>query len=151
MVSRLLLAYLCCATWARSARGTEDAALRRFDQVTVETSKTSIYVGSVTLKLTPLLRKSGQFHATYTATVFPYFFWDESGWIAIELSDDALRQIVQGEVVQFKGRGMNDDGEERQIEGRVVPADSNSGKIKVRVFVTKKTQLIFNTTYHLAP
>ena len=44
---------------------------------------------------------------------------------------------------------MNDDGEERHIEGRAVPADANTGKIKVRVFVSKRIQLIFNTTYRI--
>ena len=149
MIRRLLLACLCSVTWGLPARATEAAALKRYDRVEIAPAKTSIYVGSVSMTLTPFLRKDGVYHSAYHAKVFPYFFWNEQGWIAIELSDDALRQLAKGEVVQFKGRGMNDDGEERHIEGRAVPADANSGKIKVRVFVSKRIQLIFNTTYRI--
>ena len=123
--------------------------MKRYDHVEVAPTKTSIYVGSVSMTLTQFARRNGVYHSTYIAKVFPYFFWGEQGWIAIELSDDALRQLAQGEVVPFKGRGMNDDGEERRIEGRAVPTDANSGKIKVRVFVSKRIQLIFNTTYRI--
>ena len=149
MVHRLLLACVCAATWGLTAHGAEDAALKRYDHVEVAPTKTSIYVGSVSMKLTPFARRNGVYHSTYVAKVFPYFFWGEQGWIAIELSDDALRQLAKGEVVPFKGRGMNDDGEERHIEGRAVPTDASSGKIKVRVFVSKRIQLIFNTTYRI--
>jgi len=151
MVQRLLLACLCSAPWGLTARATEDPALKRYDQVAVEPAKTSIYVGSVTMTLTPFTRKNGLYRSDYKAKVFPYFFWNEQGWISIEVSDDTLRQLAKGETIQFKGRGMSDDGEERHIEGRAVPADANTGKIKVRVFVSKRIQLIFNTTYRIAP
>ena len=151
MVHRLLLACACAATSGLTAHGAEDAALKRFDQVEVAPTKTSIYVGSVSMTLTTFVRKNGLYHSTYTAKVFPYFFWGEHGWIAIELTDDSLRQLAKGETVQFKGRGLSDDGEERHIEGRAVPADANTGKIKVRVFVSKRIQLIFNTTYRIGP
>ncbi len=151
MLRRLILVTLLFASAAIALRATEDPVLRHFDLVTIDDSKTSIYIGSVTLKMTPFVHKDGAFHATYSATVFPYFFWDEKGSISIEMPDDALQQVAKGEVVYFKGKGMNDDHEERRIEGRVIPADATSGKIKVRVFVTKKTQLIFNSTYHLTP
>jgi hypothetical protein len=151
MIRRLLLACLCSVTWGLTASATEDASLARYDRVEIAPAKTSIYVGSVAMTLTPFLRKNGVYHSVYHAKVFPYFFWNEQGWIAIEISDDALRQLAKGEVVQFQGRGMNDDGEERHIEGRAVPADANTGKIKVRVFVSKRIQLIFNTTYRIGP
>ncbi len=37
--------------------------------------------------------------------------------------------------------------ETRSITGRAVPEDATQGKLKVRVFVSKNIQLIFNTTY----
>ena len=151
MIRRLLLACLCFVTWGLPVRATEDAALVRYDRVEIAPAKTSIYVGSVAMTLTPFARKNGVYHSNYTAKVFPYFFWGEDGWIAIEMTDDALRQLAKGETVQFKGHGMNNDGEERHIEGRAVPADANTGKIKVRVFVSKRIQLIFNTTYRIGP
>jgi len=150
MVLRLLLACLCSATCGLAARGAE-ATLQRYDRVEIATAKTSIFIGSVTLTLTPFARKNGLYRSDYHAKVFPYFFYNERGWISIELPDEALHQLAKGATIQFKGRGMSDDGDERHIEGRAVPADANSGKIKVRVFVSKRIQLIFNTTYRLAP
>ena len=149
MFRRLLLACLCYFPWALTVRGGTDSGLEHYARVEVETAKTSIYVGSVTMHLTPFLRTGAGYHANYAAKVFPYFFWNESGTIAIDVPDDALHSLAKGETIQFKGRGLNDDGEERHIEGRVVPTDAHSGKIKVRVFVTKRIQLIFNTTYRL--
>jgi hypothetical protein len=151
MLRRLLLACLFLAPWGLAARATGDADLGRYDLVAIAPTSTSIYVGSVSMVLTPFVRKSGIYHSNYIAKVFPYFFWGEQGWIAIEMSDESLRQLAKGEVIQFKGHGMNEDGEERRIEGRAVPADANSGKIKVRVFVSKRIELIFNTTYRIAP
>jgi hypothetical protein len=151
MLRRLLLACLCLAPCVPRARATEDANLQRYDLVAIAPASTSIYVGSVSLALTPFMRKAGVYHSNYVAKVFPYFFWGERGWITIDFPDDALRNLAKGEIVQFQGRGRNDDGEDRHIEGRAVPIDANSGKIKVRVFVSKRIQLIFNTTYRIAP
>ncbi|MEO6876382.1 MAG: hypothetical protein ABI222_16315 [Opitutaceae bacterium] len=151
MFLRLLLVCLGFAAGVPAAHATEDTALARYDRVDIATAKTSIYIGSVTMKLTPFTRSHGFYHSDYFAKVFPYFFMNEQGWISIELPDDSLRQLAKGETIQFKGHGMNDAGEERLVEGRAVPADPNSGKIKVRVFVSKRIQLIFNTTYRIAP
>jgi len=151
MIRRLLLACLCLALGALPARATGDVDLRRYNRVTIAPVSTSIYVGSVSLTLTPFVRKNGVYHSNYVAKVFPYFFWGEQGWITIEMSDDALRQLAKGEVVQFKGRGQNGDGEERRVEGRAVPGDANTGKIKVRVYISKRIELIFNTTYQIGP
>jgi hypothetical protein len=151
MVRCLLLACLCAVMGGLTARATEDAALQRYERVEIGRAKTSIFVGSVTMHLTPFLRKEGHYRATYAAKVFPYFFMNEQGWISIELADESLRQLAHGETIEFKGRGMNSDGEERHIEGRAVPADASTGKIKVRVFVSKRIQLIFNTTYRIVP
>jgi hypothetical protein len=121
--------------------------LSRFEQVEIETTKTSIYIGSVTMTMPRFTRKDGAFSSTYNARVFPYFFSSEKGKLSIIFSDDELRRLERGETVQFTGRAENTDGEERKIEGRAVPEGPTTGKIKVRVFVSKKIELIFNTTY----
>ncbi len=64
------------------------------------------------------------------------------------LSEDAFARLAAGETVPFTGSAQNTKGEPRRIEGRAVPSDAQHGKIKVRVFVTPKIELIFNTTYH---
>lgn len=114
---------------------------------TVEKARTSIYIGNVTLTMPPFRRTGEIYQSTYQAKVFPYFFYNERGKIAITLSDDELRRLSQGETVHFKGEAEDTAGEPRRIEGRVVPDDALSGVIKVRVWVSPKIELIFNTTY----
>src|SRR3954468_5940092 len=125
----------------------EELPLSRYAAVEIETAKTSIYIGSVTMTMPPFTRKDGAFSSTYNARVFPYFFESEKGKLSITISDDELRRLERGETVQFTGRAENTDGQERRIEGRAVPTNATSGKIKVRVLVSKKIELIFNTTY----
>lgn len=127
------------------------AAPRDYNTVVVEPTKTSIYVGNVSLTLSTLRRSGEIYTADYKAKVFPYFFSNEHGSLSITLTNDDLAKLGRGEVVQFTGRAENSDKEERRIEGRAVPADPLHGKIKVRVFVTQKIELIFNTTYRFAP
>jgi hypothetical protein len=118
-----------------------------YDKITIETSSTSIFIGKVTLYLAPLIRQNGTFTAEYKAKVFPYFFMNEHGTFRIEVSDDDLSRLARGETVEFKGQGENGGREPRKITGRATPDDATHGKIKVRIFVTEKIQLIFNTTY----
>ena len=130
-----------------SARA-EERPLHLYNRVDIEPTKTSIYIGTVSLTMPTLQRSGITFSSTYAAKVFPYFFQNEKGELSIDLPDEDLRRLERGEVVHFVGRAHNTDGDDRRIEGRAIPANSQSGKIKVRVFVSKKIQLIFNTTYH---
>jgi hypothetical protein len=145
-----LLALLGGLALAGAARGAEPA-LSRYDRVDVATTKTSVYIGSVTMTMPTFVRKEGVYEATYAAKVFPFFFYNEKGRLFIDVSDDALRRLERGEAMEFTGRGVRDDGVERRVEGKATPADAAGGKIKVRVFVSKRIELIFNTTYRFAP
>jgi hypothetical protein len=122
MLSRwlLLLALgLAAAAGLRAAEAAAPAA-GKYDTVTIPPVKTSIYIGSVTL----------------TAPTFTVTF-----------TDDDLAKLAKGEAVDFKGEGHNEEGEPRRVEGKATPADAASGKLKVRIWVSPKIELIFNTTY----
>jgi hypothetical protein len=130
----------------------DDAPLGgRYAQVTVEPTKTSIYIGSVSLTLPPFVRQAGVYSTDYLAKVFPFFFYNEHGQLSIEFSDENLRQLRRGEMVYFKGHASNSAGAPRRIEGRAIPdgANSSHGKIKVRVGVGR-IELIFNTVYQFS-
>lgn len=144
-----LLPTLFCAL-AITARATE-VPLSRYERVDIDPTKTSIFIGTVTMTMPTFARQNGGYESTYTAKVFPYFFSSEQGRLTIELSDEMLRQLARGEPVEFKGRGVRSDGEERPVEGKATPTDATSGKIKVRVFVSKRIELIFNTAYRFPP
>jgi hypothetical protein len=137
----LCLCFLATSPFAARAGGP-------YDVVRIDTVKTSIYVGNVTLTTTLLKRSEGVYSTEYKAKVFPYFFYNESGHLWIDFSDEQLAQLARGETVQFKGRAENSDHETRRVEGRAVPTDGTQGKLKVRVFVSPKIELIFNTIYH---
>lgn len=132
------------------ARASE-VALAAYDRVEIPPAKTSIYVGSVTMTMPVLVRKNGTYETSYAAKVFPYFFENEKGQLFVTLNDDQLRELAKGNAIEFTGRGVRDDGVERRVEGKATPADATSGKLKVRVFVSKKIELIFNTTYRFVP
>ncbi|QYM78383.1 hypothetical protein K0B96_13910 [Horticoccus luteus] len=117
------------------------------DRVEIAPTKTSIYIGSVAMTMAPFERHGERYDSTYHAKIRPYFFYSESGRLSIDVSDAALAQLARGEPIEFKGEGYRDDGAKRGIAGRAVPTDATSGQIKVRVYVTTRIVLVFNTTY----
>lgn len=149
MFRRPVTTLLCALGFALAVHATE-APISTFDRVTIAPTKTSIYIGTVTMTMPAFARKNGVYESSYAAKVFPYFFSNEKGTLAITLSDENLRKLERGETVAFTGRAVNTDGEERRIEGKATPdeaAGGLKGKIKVRVFVSKRIELIFNTSY----
>jgi len=127
------------------------ALTRRYRTAAIATSKTSIYIGSVTLNVEPLVLSDGAYRSKYVATVFPYFFYNEHGTLAIAMPAAALLRVSRSEPVEFTGRAVSSDGEERRISGKATPSDATHGKIKVRIYVSKRIALIFNTTYEIRP
>ncbi len=119
------------------------------DEVVIPETKTSIYIGNVTLTPGLLQRENGIYRASYRAKVFPYFFYNEDGELSIDFSDKQLAQLARGERVEFTGTAKNKNGEDRRIEGHATASapGATEGSIKVRIFVTAKIQLIFNSTY----
>jgi hypothetical protein len=140
--------WLCSAFLAGAFRTTAaDIDAASYARVLVAPAKTSIYLGSVSMAMGEFVRVPGGYEAPYVAKVFPFFFYDEAGQLRVEISEAGLRQLAAGEPVEFRGRAVRADGAERRVEGKATPADAASGKIKVRVFYSKRIELIFNTTY----
>ncbi|HXB01718.1 MAG TPA: hypothetical protein VNV15_02735 [Opitutaceae bacterium] len=137
---------LFLSVWAVTLHGAAPLDAR-YNKAAIEPVKTSIYIGYVKLSMPVFTRTSASYVSTYNASVFPFFFWSEHGQMTIEASDDDLRRLARGETVLFKGHAENSDGETRSIIGRAIPQDATQGKLTVRLFVSKRIQLIFNTTY----
>ena len=121
--------------------------LSDFTRIDVAPAKTSVFLASVSMTMPTFVRRNGIYEAPYVAKVFPYFFYNDTGRLGVEISDELLRKLERGETIEFKGRAVSDDGTERRVEVKATPADATKGKIKVRVFYTKRIELIFNTTY----
>ncbi|MBL9186920.1 MAG: hypothetical protein JNK23_05545 [Opitutaceae bacterium] len=123
--------------------------LRPYDRVEIAPTRTSIYIGSVSMTMPTFTRTGGAYESSYAAKVFPFFFQNETGRLRVEISDAMLRQLERGERVTFSGQAVATHGDERRVEGHATPAEPGAphGAIKVRVFVSKRIELIFNTTY----
>ena len=117
------------------------------DRVSVPAIKSSIYIGSVTLVPGVFTRDADGYAATYSAKVWPWFWWGESGRVHIKFSDADLARALRGETVEFTGSGENGKHKPRTVSGRVQPSDATSGKIKIRISADGLT-LVFNGTYH---
>jgi len=149
MLSRPAFLVLAAALVLLPARG--DDLQDRYGSVDIRPGKSSIFIGTVTLTMPPFVRKNGVFTSTYSATVFPYFFFDETGTITIDVPDEMLRRVARGERIGFAGLGTSDEGDNRRVEGSAEPIDSTTGRITVRVYVSKRLSLAFNTSYRLKP
>jgi hypothetical protein len=122
------------------------------DHITAQIApaKTSIYVGSVTLTVAPLTRQGASYASTYTASVFPYFFFTEAGTFQIEVSDADLFRLASGQSIDFTGLAVRADGVVRPLACHADPHSLADGRVKVRVYVSKRLILVFNTTYHIS-
>lgn len=121
----------------------------RYAWVDAQTVKTSIYLGSVTLSASRFVRRDQNYAADYTASVFPYFFLNESGQLFIEVPEADLRRLDQGRAIDFRGRAVRRDGRVRAVTGRVTPTSGTTGQLKVRIIVNHYLTLVFDSTYQL--
>jgi hypothetical protein len=119
--------------------------LRRYDRVEIAPTKTSIYVGTVSMTMPAFTRTAGAYESSYAAKVFPWFFQSETGRLRVAVTDEMER----GERVEISGLAVATNGDERRLEGHATPdgPGAPTGKIKLRVFVSKRIELVFNTTY----
>ena len=138
---------LCLALALAASAAAAGSDPGRYDRVEIAPTKTSIYLGTVTMTMPPFVRRGDHFESTYSAKVFPFFFLNEKGRITISVTDDALRRLARGESIDFAGQGVAPNGDFRRLTGRAAPSDANSGRLTVRVSVSKRIQLIFHTTY----
>jgi hypothetical protein len=129
------------------ARGSDDLA--RFSQVVIRPASASFYIASVSMSFQPFTRHRETYSSTYVARVFPYFFLGEKGRIWMTVPDEALERVNRGEAVNLAGRAVSDSGDERRVEGTATPTGPWGGRIRVRVFVSKRIVLTYNTTYEL--
>jgi hypothetical protein len=127
----------------------DDDGLSRFNKVNIKPSTSYYIIAAVTMTMPPFVRRNSVFSSTYSARVFPYFYFSEKGRIWIMVPEDKLRQVARGEPVDFTGRAISEDGEPRKVTGRATPTGPTTGTIKVRVFVSKRISLTCDTVYEL--
>ena len=117
----------------------------------IDSSSTPITAGKVTLTIGSLRRADGVYSGEYKLKVFPYFYKNERGRLAIAVSDEALAEIRRGKVATLHGTATTSgkNGKCRQIEATVTPTDPNHGTLKI-CFIAGTRKMIFQPVYHLA-
>jgi hypothetical protein len=145
---RRFLALIVVAFAALPAVLGADAVPARFNVVATKPASASIIIGTVTMTISPFIRRENVYSSTYVARVFP-FFYSEKGRISIVIPDDNLRRVSRGEPADFNGRAINDSGDVRRIEGSAIPTGPTTGRLRVKVFITRRIALTYITTYEL--
>lgn len=133
---------------AVTLRGADDG-MARFNVVDIKPSVANLFIASVTMSMPPFVRKKTVYSSTYYAKVFPYFFYSERGRIWIVVPEADLQRAAQGQPVDFVGHALSDSGEQRKVEGHAIPTGPTAGKIRVRVFISRRIALNYDTTYEL--
>lgn len=100
----------------------------------------------ITLAAEPMRQTESGYESTYSVTVFPFFFFNETGLIRINFAPGILKRLEAGEVVSFSGEAINQRDARRMIEGRAYPEDTMTGRLRIVVKVGG-IELIFKTTY----
>jgi hypothetical protein len=152
MRARRFLLLACGFLRAAAGAPAEETAPAPVDCVTAEIApaSTSIYIGTVKLTVSPMTRHGNAYSSTYTAKVFPYFFYNETGQFRMEVSDADLFRLASGQAIDVVGDALRSDGVDRQVRAHATPSSLADGQVKVRVVISPRLTLIFHTTYHLS-
>jgi hypothetical protein len=105
--------------------------------------------GKATLIIGTLLRTNGVYSGDYAVKVFPYFYKNEKGRLAINVSDESRGGGGQGKVVAIIGTATTNgkDGTTRHIDATATPTDRNHGMLKLW-FMAGDKKMIFEPAYH---
>lgn len=122
------------------------AAMKRFARVEVPPLRSSFFLGIVSLVPGVFERTGASYHAAYRASILG-FFYREHGTVEIDIADDSLLSLKPGTRLAFTGRAKANDGGVRRISGFAEANDAASGRIQIRIAVTKSIELSFVGPY----
>ena len=113
-------------------------------------SSTAVAKGKITLTIGALRRVDGVYTGDYKIRVFPYFFKNDKGRLAISVPDAALAGIQQGRAAAVVGTATSGkNGQVRSITATATPANPDHGTLKLW-FTAGDHKLIFEPAYHFA-
>jgi hypothetical protein len=117
----------------------------------VDPSSMPMAGGTVVLTIGELRRADGVYSGDYKIKVFPYFFKNEKGKLAITVSDESLAKINRGKIAAIIGTATTSGqgGISRHIDATATPADINHGTIKLW-FMAGDRKMIFEPAYHFS-
>ena len=107
-------------------------------------------LGKATLTIGLLERTNGVYTGDYQVKVFPYFFKNDKGRLAIIVSDESMAQINLGKITEISATATSGkDAKSLPIAATVTPADINHGTLKLWFRVGAR-KMNFEPAYHFA-
>ena len=114
----------------------------------LEPSSTWVSGGKVSLRVGVLIRHAEAYIGDYKLKVSPFFFKNEKGSLAIDVSDETLRKLASGIAVDFTGQATTSGSDKtRRINGKATPSGHERGTVKLR-FMAGNREMVFSTSYH---
>ena len=113
-------------------------------------STAKVAVGKARLSVETLTRSGEGFVGGYKVEVSPIPVGNESGQLAVRVSDEELQKLAGGQEIRFKGTATNTKGDHSEVSGTATPAgkEGDSGAVHIRI-KSKKGSVSFDTTYKL--
>jgi len=117
----------------------------------ISPSSMPIAGGTATLTIGKLRRVDGVYWGGYKIKVIPYFLKNETGKLAIVVSDESLAQVNRGKVVAIVGTATTSGagGLSRHIDATATPADIDHGKLKLW-FAAGDREMVFEPAYQFS-
>jgi len=138
--------------WSSALAAPPAAPVVATDQtLLIDPCSAPVAAGKATLIIGELHRTNGVYRGNYKLKVFPYFYKNDSGRLAIMVSDENLAEVNQGKTVAVIGTATTSasSGRTRHIEATAKPAGTNSGTLTLW-FTAGERKMTFTSTYHLA-
>jgi hypothetical protein len=117
----------------------------------IEQSSTKVAGGKATLIIGPLRRTNDIFGGAFEMKVVPYFFKNDKGTLAIEITAESFAKASKGLTVDITGTATTKGKNGvivRKINAVATPADDYHGALKLWFDIDDR-KMIFNTHYRL--
>jgi hypothetical protein len=149
MSKSILCLLLLTSTWSatRAVAATNNSA---GPVLILENSTMPLPTAKATLIVGPLTRTNDLYVGDFKVKIFPYFFKNDWGRLAINVPDQALAAMNQGQPVAITGTSTSSkSGIVRHVEIMAMPKGHDHGTVKLW-FMAGGQKMIFNPAYHYA-
>lgn len=114
----------------------------------IEPSSMPLPTAKATLTISPLTRTNGVYTGDYKLKVFPYFFKNEKGRLAINVPDELMATLNDGRPVTVGGTATAaKTGRIRRIGATATPLDVDHGTVTLW-FMSNTQRMTFTPAYH---
>ena len=148
----MTLLVLVAAAWSDTYAAPGPTNTAMVDRILlIDSTSAPVAEGKATLIIGALQRTNGVYAGDYKVKVFPYFFKNEKGRLAIVVSDETLAKINQGKAATIIGTATTSGkgGMSRHIDATATPANIDRGTLKLW-FASGDRIMIFEPAYHLS-